>query len=110
MNDVAVTIAGSNVTSQVNGYYTVDLSTSSGAMSATKTGFTAWSGNFSVNDDSPIYRLDTYITEGGYKVIGSLVDINGAGIAGAQLNLSNGLSASSGADGSFTFSGISTDT
>jgi len=110
MNDVAVTIAGSNVTSQVNGYYTVDLSTSSGAMSATKTGFTAWSGNFSVNDDSPIYKLDTYITEGGYKVIGSLVDINGAGIAGAQLNLSNGLSASSGADGSFTFSGISTDT
>lgn len=110
MNDATVTVAGSNITNVVNNFYTVDFATASGAVSVAKNGFSSWTGNFGFNDDSPLYRADVYLMEGGYKIIGKFVDINNKGVADVQVSLSNGLSASSDAEGSFSLSGISTDT
>ncbi len=106
---VSLSSTGAITTSAADGTFEIGgmMAPTSFSLTASKNGYTSVSLNSSVNNSYPVRNLgDLSIKAGGYRAIGRILDIDKNPLAGVTISLNVGNAATTGADGSFTVSGM----
>jgi uncharacterized repeat protein (TIGR01451 family) len=107
LNGVIFTINGDTAQVVSNDYVLSVSQPGSYTLTATKTNYDTVSANFSVSNNSPVTQMSPLKLWGGsYQVTGRVVDGEGNPVASAQVTLSTGSSATTGADGTFTIADL----